>query len=352
MWRGAATGLSFAMCLASPLQASESPRSAPDVERFYEHRTLTLLVATGPGGRYDLSARLVAARLGAFLPGHPDVVVQNAPGAGGLLLANELAHTVPRDGSEIALLQRATPLVAFQGDPNAKFDPLTLTWIGSLSTSANDADLLIVNSSFPAKSAQDLQGTQPRAKIGADMPGATNLIFGSIARDTLGLNLELVRGYPGAPALFVAMENKEIDGQVVLYSSIRAAQPTLWQSGALRPLVEFGRMSRLPALPNVPTARELAAGKPEAIALLDFAELPFFMALPFVAPPGLPPDRAAALREAFQRLMEDPNFVADVKRSKLEYSPISAEHIEELLHKAAATPKSVIAEYDRIFPPH
>lgn len=319
-----------------------------DPAHFYAGRTIDLLVATAPGGRYDLNARLIARRLGAFIPGRPNIVVQNQPGAGGLLLANSLSNMVARDGTQIALLQPATPLVAFQGDPNAKFDPLKLTWIGSLSSSAGDADLLIVNSSFPAKTAADLKGGLLRAKIGADMPGATNLIFGSIARGALGLNLSIVRGYPGAPALFTAMQNKELDGQVVLYSSIRAAQSSLWSSGALRPLVQFGRVARLPSLPDVPTARELAAGRPDALSLLDFAELPFFMALPLVAPPGLPADRVDALRKGFADLMRDPDFIADVAKAQLEFSPIGADRIMELLAHAAAAPKAVVEQYNSI----
>jgi tripartite-type tricarboxylate transporter receptor subunit TctC len=346
MLKALAAALSFALGLVG---ATASPR-AQSVEQFYKGRTLTLLVATSPGGRYDLNARLIARHLGQFLPGHPNVVVQNEPGAGGLMLANRLANTIQNDGSIIALMQPATPLVAFQGDPNAKFDPLKLTWLGSLSTSANDADLLIVNTRFAAKSASDLKKPGLVAKIGADMPGATNLIFGTIARDVLRLNIDLVRGYPGAPALFVAMQNGELDGQVVLYSSIMAAQHALWAKGLLRPLVQFGRLTRLPALPDVPTARELVSD-PESIALLDFAELPFFMALPLVGPPGLPADRARALEQAFMKMTQDPAFVADLRRARLELSPEDSARVRQLLEQASRAPKSVIARYNAIVKP-
>src|SRR3954451_5167791 len=103
------------------------------VESFYHNRTITLLVATSPGGNYDLNGRLVARHLGRFIPGNPSVVVQNVPGAGGLLLANRLANTAERDGSMIAIMERGTPQVAYEGDPNARYDPLKFTWIGSLS---------------------------------------------------------------------------------------------------------------------------------------------------------------------------------------------------------------------------
>jgi tripartite-type tricarboxylate transporter receptor subunit TctC len=323
---------------------------AQSVEQFYRGHTLTLLVATPPGGRYDLSARFIARYLGQFIPGHPTVVVENEPGGGGLVLANQLAHVTAKDGSVIAVAQDATPLVAFQGDPNAKFDPLKLTWFGSLTSSAGDADLLMVNSRFPAKTAMDLRKPGLVAKIGGDAPGATNLVFGAIARDVLGLNIKLVRGYPGAPALFVAMQNGELDGQVELYSSIRAQQPGLWNNRLVRPLVQFGRLDRLSNLPDVPTARELVSD-PKALALLDFAEVPFFMALPLVGPPGIPHDRAEALETAFTTMTKDPAFIADMQRSRLELSPVDGEQVRQLLEKASATPKDVIARYNAILQP-
>jgi tripartite-type tricarboxylate transporter receptor subunit TctC len=323
---------------------------AQSVEQFYKGRTVTLLIATSPGGRYDLNGRLIARHLGRFIPGQPTIVVQNTPGAGGLVLANRLANTIERDGSVIAVMQPATPQVAFQGDTNAKFDPLELTWFGSLSSFADDADLLIVNASYPATTALDLEKPGVVAKVGADMPGATNLVFGTIARDVLGLNIQLVRGYPGAPALFLAMQSGELDGQVVLLSSIRAAQPTLWNNRLVRPLVQFGRLTRVPSLPDVPTARELV-GDAKALALLDFAELPFFMALPVVGPPDIPRDRAKALEIAFMEMTRDPAFIDDVETAQLELSPIDATAVRKLLEKASATPKDVIAHYNAIVTP-
>jgi tripartite-type tricarboxylate transporter receptor subunit TctC len=323
---------------------------AQSVEQFYKGRAVTLLIATSPGGRYDLNGRLIARHLGRFIPGQPTIVVQNTPGAGGLILANRLANTIESDGSIIAVMQPATPQVAFQGDANAKFDPLKLTWFGSLSSFANDADLLIVNASHAAKTALDLRRPGIVAKIGADTPGATNLIFGTIARDVLGLNIQLVRGYPGAPALFLAMQSGELDGQVVLLSSVRAAQPTLWNNHLVRPLVQFGRTARVPSLPDVPTARELVSN-PKALALLDFAELPFFMALPLVGPPNIPADRAKALETAFMEMTKDPAFIDDLETAQLESSPIDGAAVVQLLEKASATPKDVIAHYNAIVAP-
>src|SRR6266851_1830824 len=136
---------------------SAPPAAAQTVEQFYKGRTITLYVASAPGGINDLTARLVAKHMPNFLAGKPTIVVQNLSGANGLALANRLAVNAEKDGSVIAILERGTPQLAVQGDPNVKFDPLKLTWLGSVSSYANDAYLLQVNTGFPAKTVADLK---------------------------------------------------------------------------------------------------------------------------------------------------------------------------------------------------
>jgi tripartite-type tricarboxylate transporter receptor subunit TctC len=154
----------------------------------------------------------------------------------------------------------------------------------------------------------------------------------------------VVRGYPGAPDLFIAMQNGEIDGQVVALSSLTGYQASLWADKLVRPLVQFGRVERLASLPDVPTGRELAKSADDR-SLIEFAELPFFMALPLVGPAGMPADRAAALRQGFDEMTRDPAFIADVDSAKMDLSPIDGDAIAGLIAKSAATPKSVIARY-------
>ena len=338
------------LCLALVL-AHCAPARADDaaIEAFYRGRNVTLLVATSPGGRYDVNARLIARHLGRFIPGHPNVVVQNTPGGGGLVLANRLYNTGERDGASLGVVQPGTPQVAIQGEPNAKFDPLKFSWIGSLSSFAQDADLLVVAPRHPAKRATDLRQAGVAATLGSGTPGSTNLTFALMAKEVLGLNLRIVRGYPGAPALTLGMHSGEIDGQVVLLSSLRATQRSAWETGQFRPLVQFGRLTRLPDLPDTPTARELVVNS-DGAAMLDFAELPFFMSLPLVAPPGVPADRIRALETAFMAMTRDPAFRDEATRLEIDLSPIDGAAVLDLLRKATATPKSVIARYNEIVP--
>jgi len=341
-WVAAWSGL----CVAAAMH----PAAAQTVEQFYKGRAMTLYVASAPGGINDLTARLIAKHMPNFLPGRPTIVVQNITGGSGLTLANRMAVNVEKDGSVIAILERATPQLAVQGDPNVRFDPLQMTWLGSVSSYANDAYLLQVNAGFAAKTVADLKNSGPPARLGTTGAGATNLIFSIISRDVLGLNVQIVRGYPGASAIFLAQQRGEVDGQINGLSALKAGQMTLWQQGAFRPLLAFARTTRLPELPDVPIARELTKA-PKALALIEFAEAPFFIALPLVAPPDVPPDRAAALRTAFMDMTRDQAFAADAQKLGLDVSPIDGEAMIKVIRQMAATPKDVIAQFNDMVAP-
>jgi tripartite-type tricarboxylate transporter receptor subunit TctC len=323
------------------------PVAAEPVERFYKGRALTMLVGTSPGGINDISARLVARHLSRFIPGTPTIVVQNNPGAGGLVTANRLYFNADRDGSVLAKLERAVPQLAIQGIPNAQFDPAKFTWLGSLSSYASDAYLMLVNARHPAMSVADLKSAGLSVALGADNAASSNLIFAVIAREVLALNVKVVRGYTGAAPLFLAMARGEIDGQMVGLSSVRTGQRDLWSRRAFRPLLAFGRATRHVDFPEVPTGRELA-GDADALALIEFAELPFFMALPFAAPPEIPPDRADALQTAFTAMCADMAFLEEAQKLGIEMSPIAGQQILRLLAETAAMPSDIIARYNRI----
>src|SRR6266849_9352442 len=252
----------------------ERDAAAQSVEQFYKGRSVTLLVGTSPGGINDISARLVARHLSRFIPGAPSIVVQNNPGAGGLVTANRLFFNVEKDGSVLAKLERAVPQLAIQGNPNAQFEPTKFTWLGSLSSYADDAYLMLLNADHPARTIADLKTPGRSVTLGSDNAASSNLIFAVIAKEVLGLNVNVVRGYTGAAPLFLAMQRSELDGQMVGLSSVRTGQRDLWTRKAFRPLMAFGRTNRHAEFPDMPTGRELARD-PAAVSLIEFAELPF-----------------------------------------------------------------------------
>jgi tripartite-type tricarboxylate transporter receptor subunit TctC len=184
----------------------------------------------------------------------------------------------------------------------------------------------------------------PSAKIGSTGAGATNGIFTNIAKDVLGLNIQHVRGYRGAAAVFLAQQRGELDGQVVGLASMKVGQPALWKAGAFRPLIMFGRTMRFPEFPDVPTGRELTKD-PNALRLLDFAEAPFFAALPLMAPPELPEDRARALQQGFMAMVKDPAFIAEADKMSLELSPIDGDAVRKVIAQMRETPVDVIEQF-------
>ena len=324
-------------------------RAADSVAEFYKGRTVTLIVPTTPGGINDLSARLVARHLGRFIPGNPRIVPENREEGGGLALANRFANAPAneRDGGTIAILQRGIPQLAIQGDRGAKFDPLKLTWLGSLSSFSTDAYMLIVNERHPARNVAMLAPPAPPALIGGDTPGSTNLTFALVARDALKLNIAVRDGFKGAAGMFFAMMQGDLDGQVVGLNSVRANQTALWDSGEFRPLVQFGRATRHPLLPDVPLASELTNDK-AALDIIAFTEAPLYMALPFLAPARIPADRAEALRNGFMAMVRDKDFLADAEKAKLDITPIDGDAVRAIIAKIAATPRDTVERYTKI----
>ena len=321
--------------------ASHVVQADEKLAAFYTGRSVPLIVGSSAGGGTDIVARLLARHFGRFVPGNPSMVVVNQPGGGGLVGANRIANTAARDGTEFATMERAIPQFAIMGDPNVHFDPLTLTWLGSLSSYQNDAFMLLLNADHPARNADDLRSGKMIARLGASQQGSTKLTFALIARDVLGLNVDAISGYAGTAKISLAMAAREIDGQLMGIVSIQASQRNLWETKAVRPLVQFARKSRHPAVPDVPTGQELVQDQ-AGLALLEFAEMPFFMAQSFVAPPAIPPERAQALRRAFVLMTLDEDYRSDARKLDIDDSPIGFEAIEDLLRKGRDTPRPVI----------
>jgi tripartite-type tricarboxylate transporter receptor subunit TctC len=337
----------LAVLCALTLGVPAASANAQSVEQFYKGRQMTMIVGTSPGGINDISARFVARYLGRYIPGNPSIVVQNQPGAGGITSANRLYNVVERDGSVIAKLERAVPLLAIQGDPNVHFDPQKLIWLGSLSSYARDAYLMLVMATNPIKSVAELKQPGTSITLGGDNSASSNFIFATIAKEVLGLNIKVIGGYTGAAPMFLAMQRDEIDGQVIGFSSVRTDQRDLWSHHAFRPLMQFGRTRRLPEFTDIPTGHELT-NDPAAQALIDFAELQFFLSLPFAAPPGIPEERAAALKTAFMAMCKDPAVLEDAVKLGIETSPIDGAAVLKAVERAAATPRDVVDRYNAI----
>ena len=318
--------------------------SADPVSDFYRGRQVSLIVGYGTGGGYDVYGRLIARHLGRHIPGQPNVVVQNMPGAGSLRAANHLYTAAPKDGSTIATFGRDMPLIGIIGhNPNLRFDARKFTWLGSSSSYANDAYMLFVRKDAAVTSIADARrpGGSPLI-LGGTGEGSTGNDVPILLRDALGLNIKLIAGYPDGNAIFIAVDRKELDGRLVGLSATQSTRADwLRPESGMHVLLQFARRIRHPLLADVPTARELAPDE-RARALIGLAELPYQLSRPYAAPPGVPAERARALQAAFMAVQRDPLYLDDAARLKVDVSPIGAEDVLRAIDEIAGVPPDLL----------
>lgn len=307
-----------------------------DVADFYRGKSINIIVGYGPGGGYDLFARMLARHMGSHVPGNPAVTVQNMPGAASLRATNHLATAAPKDGTVIAAFDRNMPLIAFvEGSPNVQFDPLKLTWLGTLSDSSKDAFVVWTRKRPDIQSVDDLlRPGGATLTVGVAGVGATDNDVAVLLREVLGLRLKIVPGYQDSNKIALAVDNGEVDGQLVNYITRKITHPA-WADpvGKMQVLLQFARSTRLPELAQAPTAQELAKDD-ASLQLIRMAELPYVVSRPFAAPPGIPADRAEALQSAFINAARDPAMVGEANKLQLDLTPLDARQtlaaVEEL----------------------
>ncbi len=334
----AALGACAAVLSATAAFAQQS------VADFYKGKQVQMIVGYGPGGGYDVYARQLARFLGKHIPGNPTIVVQNMPGAGSLRAANFIYNTAPKDGTQIATFSRDMPLMwLLGGNSNVQFDARKFTWLGSPSSYGDDAYMLWARKDATVKTIQDaLKPGGPKIILGGTAEGATGNDVPVLMKDTIGLNQQLITGYPDGNAIFLAIERKEIEGRFVGLSAVNSTKPE-WRrpDSGMHALMQFARQTRHPEFPDVPTARELAPND-KARALIEMAEMPYVLSRPFVAPPGIPEDRAKALQKAFMDTNADPEYLAEAKKMQIDISPVDGDAVLKLIDRLSQSPPELI----------
>ncbi len=310
---------------------------------FYKGRNITILVGYGTGGGYDVYARVISRHFGKHVPGNPNMVVQNMPGAGSLRATNHLYVNAPKDGTMFGTFACNMPLMGvLGGNPNVQFDARKFTWLGSPSSTQDDAYMLFVRRNAKTNTIEDARARDKDPIIlGGTAEGATGNDVALLIRDTLGLNFKLIAGYPDSGALFIAIERGELDGRFVGLSAVSSNKPDwLKPGGPVKALLQFARVKRHPNYPDVPTARELATTD-RARQLIELAEIPYMLSRPYAAPPGVPADRAKALQNAFMETTRDKEFLAETEKLGLDVSPVGAEEAMQMLDLLAAAPNDL-----------
>lgn len=329
------------LAVAGVVAAAGAPARAED---FYRGKTITLLVGSAEGGGYDQYARLLARHMGRYIAGGPAIVVKNQPAAGGMAMANAMYTTAPRDGLTIGMMARDNPLQQLLGNSAAKFKAERFTWLGTSSRYDDDAFCLVIRADTAVERLADLQKPGRPLIFGGQAAGGSETDIVLIAREVFKLNLQFIRGYRSSTDTLLALRRGEIEGRAITTSTLQKSMADWLEQGRLRYLMQFGHAMRWKGLPDVPTARELAA-RADDKALLELAETPFLMSRPFFAPPDIPPPQAATLAQAFMRTHQDADYLREASEMQLDISPLAGAQMQELMLGIARTPPDVIARY-------
>ncbi len=312
------------------------PAVGAGVEDFYKGRNVNLIIGYSVGGGYDLYARTLAAHIGRHIPGAPSIVPQNMTGAGSLRAANYIYGVAPKDGSVFGTFSRSMAVAPLLAD--AKFDATKFTWLGSVT---NDVSLCVSWHSSAIKTFDDML-TKPFT-FGGEGAGSDPDIFALLYKNVFGAKLKLVSGYPGTNDTTLAMERGEVDGLCGLsWGTIKTRHGDWLANKQINLLVQAG-LHKEPEIPNVPFAADRTTTD-EQRQILRLVVASQGMARPFAAPPDLPPERKAALVDAFAATMKDQAFLSEAARLKLEVNPITPAEIDALLRDVYATPKDVVAK--------
>ncbi|HWG03525.1 MAG TPA: hypothetical protein VG271_00800 [Beijerinckiaceae bacterium] len=312
---------------------------------FYKNKQIVIYVGTTPGDAYDLFARTLVHFIGKYIPGDPTFVIQYMPGAGGLIVSNYMYNSAPRDGTVIAAPTQSIPTASLLAPSGVRYDPTQFSWIGSITKDVFVAYTWNTSSIVTVDDLRTKQGI-----FGANGVGSAGIDFPLVVRDILGLKLKVIPGYADQISVRLAMERGEIDGSFGNgWTSLNSTQPTWVSDHKIHLLTQFG-FERDPDIPaDVPVLLDLVKNEPDRQALqLVTARQEF--SKPYVAPPGVPPERLAILRKAFDATVKDPDFIEAAKQANLEINgPMNGADLAALALKLSQTPPAVVERISTIF---
>jgi tripartite-type tricarboxylate transporter receptor subunit TctC len=312
---------------------------AETVEQFYSGKQIKFVVGSAGGGGYEAYSRLLIPYLTRHLPGHPLFVMQEMPGAGGMVAANYLYNIARQDGSEIGMVGRGTgiePLLDPR-DKGPRYLATKFNWIG---TPQQEVGLVLMRLPSPIARMEDLRSHE--LIVSGTTSAAAPSYYPRLMNKVLGTRFKVVDGYKSSQEALLALERGEVDGHCSGSSSapLRGRIAPWIEAGKVKILAQIGR-EKDPDYPDVPLILDLAAN-PADRQIMELALAQQVMAWPIVAPPGIPADRVNALREAFDATMQDPDFLAEAMRQKVIINPVSGAKIAALLDRIYALPKDLL----------
>ncbi|HEX3246666.1 MAG TPA: tripartite tricarboxylate transporter substrate-binding protein [Chloroflexota bacterium] len=330
------------------VQPTVAASEDPALVSLWRGKTITMIVGDAAGGGTDTTGRIVARHLSRFLPGQPTIIVQNMPGAGHRVATN-FVYQAKSDGLTIGLVDRGVPSYQLRGEgaeQGVRYDSKAITWLGS-PTVVTQALMLHQRAGITAKNLKPLE--EKTVTIGQTDVGGASHAPQLVLNAVLGWKTKAIFGYEGSTGRLLGIDRGEVDGILTVWDSLRRQKGEDIRAGVLLPIVHIGQKVPDPLLAGVPTADELLADKGAADKqLLALTQRPFDWGRPVIAPPGLPPNITAGLRQGMVAMMADQQFLAEAKQIDLDVIPVPGERVQALIEEYMSTPRSVIERLDEL----
>lgn len=311
------------------------PAGAQSPAEFYKGNTLQIRVGHGAGGGYDTYTRVMTRHLDRHIPGQPNIIVQNMPGAGGLKLAGFLYNAAPRDGSMFGLFDRGGVIEPLLGNKGAKFNAREFNPIGSIGKHVptcaawHEAPVLTFEKAL-----------KEELLVGGTGPSATTT-YPAMLNTVLDTKFKIIAGYKSSPEIFGAMEKGEVQGVCLSWPTLKAARPQWVEQKKLVPLIQISFSGHPELNGKVPLLNDVKMSDDQR-KMLSFFFAPNELGRPYFGPPQMPADRLETLRRAFDATMKDAKFLADADKAKMEVDPITGEKMQALIDSFYTTPKTLV----------
>jgi tripartite-type tricarboxylate transporter receptor subunit TctC len=340
---------STVLLLFSFLMFGYLPQVAAQDEQFYNGKTIKVVVGFTSGGFYDRWSRLLARHVPKYLPGNPEMVVQNMPGAGGMIAANHIYSVAKPDGLSVAMLSYGLYLDQLVGRKEVQYDVRKLNWIGSPEKSEV---LMYMRSDAPFKSIEDIRKASTPPKCGSTGTAGTDYILARLLEETLGAKIDTVLGYPGGSEIDLAVEKGEVQCRGLTAAPFFGREPFIsWRKRNFVNVLLYGGVKRDPRIPDTPTIYEIFDKEKtpeESRRVADVILRGGDFGRPWVMPPETPKERVKELRDAYAKAMADNALLDEAKKGKMEVEYVPGEDLQKLAERMINQPPVVVARVKKL----
>ena len=327
----------IAVLAAVSAAACGFPAGPARAQDFYEGKTVTLVTSTGIGGTYDVLARAIARHMPRHIPGKPAMIVQNMPGAGNVLATNYMYNIAPKDGTAIAVVHAAMPLHQVLDGRGVRYDAGKFNWLGS---AGPENEVIIVWSTAGIRTIEDAK--MKTVVLGGTGEGSGLFIMPAAMNNVLGTRFKMVIGYKTSEDVNLAMQRGEVQARAFGFDSIVAQHPDWLRDKKIDVIAQAG-VKRDKGLPDVPLLTEIARTEVDR-EIMALISSPQGLGQPYLAPPGIPADRLALLRQAFRATLEDKAFLDEAAKLKLPIDPMDAGEVAKIVNDTISAPAAVVAK--------